>query len=101
MKIIKKDKKIAAEEKLEKADLELEEKERKLTFARFKTDPMFQKHIIDGLFKKELDRITNIEWMYASENLGKSSNSNIGEVIRRNSVVYRVLRNFLKPIMED
>lgn len=101
MKIIKQDKKIAKEEKLEKEVLELEEKERKLTFARFKEDPLFQKHIIDGLFKKELDRITNIEWMYSSENLGKSSNSNIGEIIRRNSVVYRVLRNFLKPIMED
>lgn len=100
MKIIHKDEKIAKDEKLEKERLELEEKERKLTFARFKADPLFQKHIIDGLFKKELDRITNIEWMYASENLGKSSNSNIGEIIRRNSVVYRVLRNFLKPIME-
>lgn len=101
MKIIKRNKKIAEAVKLEKVELESEEKERKLTFARFKADPMFQKHIIDGLIKKELDRIRNIEWMYASDNIGKSSNSNIGEIIRRNSVVYRVLRNFLKPIMED
>lgn len=99
MKVIEKNEHVAKEESEAREKLQEEEKKRELWFKLQREDPLFRKYIIDELVQKELDRITNIEWMYSSEHLGESSNSKIGEIMRRNSVVYRLLKNILKPIL--
>lgn len=99
MKVIERDELTAKKEEAARAKLADEEKARELWFKTQREDPLFRKYIIDELVQKELDRITNIEWMYSSEHLGESSNSKIGEIMRRNSVVYRLLKNILKPIL--
>lgn len=101
MKIVKKDAKIAEKEELERKQLEVEDKARKEYFKARKNDALFQKYVVDEIINAELNRITNIEWMYSSEHLGESSNSRVGEIIRRNSIVYRSLKNILKSIIGD
>ncbi len=101
MKIVKKDAKIAEKEELERKQLEVEDKARKEYFKARKGDALFQKYVVDEIINAELNRITNIEWMYSSEHLGESSNSRVGEIIRRNSIVYRSLKNILKSIIGD
>jgi len=101
MKIVKKDAKIAEKEELERKQLEVEDKARKEYFKARKKDALFQKYVVDEIINAELNRITNIEWMYSSEHLGESSNSRVGEIIRRNSIVYRSLKNILKSIIGD
>lgn len=101
IKVLKKDTKIAEEEENERKRLESEEKERKQYFKERSKDALFQKYVVDEIINKELNRITNIEWMYSSEHLGESSNSRVGEIIRRNSIVYRSLKNILKSIIGD
>jgi len=100
-KIIKRDKKVAEKEALDNKQLEIEDKARKEYFKERKGDALFQKYVVDEIINAELNRITNIEWMYSSEHLGESSNSRVGEIIRRNSIVYRSLKNILKPIIGD
>lgn len=99
MKVIEKDAKVAEDEKKAREKLQEEETAREAWFAAQREDPLFRRYIIEELVQAELDKITNIEWMYASEHLGESSNSRIGEILRRNSIVYRLLKNILKPII--
>lgn len=101
MKIIKKDEKIAKKEADELARLKVEEKAREEYLNSLRKNKLFQKYVIDEILKKELNRITNIEWMYESEHLGESSNSRVGEIIRRNSIVLRTIKNILKPLMNN
>ncbi|MBK9482672.1 MAG: hypothetical protein IPO02_11990 [Bacteroidetes bacterium] len=99
MKILETNDEIAAAEKAVRESEALYKKESEAYFASLREDPSFKKYVIEGIINKELNRITNLEWMYESELLGKSSNSQIGEILRRNSVVFRVLKNILKPIL--
>lgn len=101
MKIIEKDENIAKKEADEKARLKVEEKAREEYLNSLRKNKLFQKYVIDEILKKELNRITNIEWMYSSEHLGESSNSRVGEIVRRNSIVYRTVKNLLKPLMNE
>lgn len=103
MKIIKKDEEIAKREAVAKETVDQFKKDQEEYFESLRQNEAFQKFFVQGLIEPELQKTTNLEWMYKPSNeevISNASNSKLGEMVRRNRIIYRVLKNIVTPVVK-
>jgi hypothetical protein len=99
MKIIEQNEELAKLEAKEREDAFAYERESNEYFKALREDTRFQRFVIDDIIEKELSRIMNLEYLYKAEELASTTNSRVGELIKRQQIVYKVLKKILKPIL--